>query len=233
MVTFIGCTFLLASATLNRNGSSARVGPGGGTCSTCSGAAAAVSWCPPASLTPPNAAPAAKIAGSTIASKLGPPPRGGGGEACFSLLSLMGLGRSGSLLEVHQFLQHLVGGRDRLRVRLEGALMSDEVHELRRDVDVGLLERAGDDRPAPARSGRGCNRLQGAVRIERQRTGGKLRVLARGTALHLAAVGDDVIGPVAGTGAHEINAELMRVAERIVDVERRPVVARRGRVLRI
>src|SRR5579883_1483910 len=169
MVTFMGCTFLFASATLRRNGSSASVGPGGFTDSTCAEAAAA-SWCAPASLTPPNAAPAARMAGSTMPRNPGPPARAG--AACLSLLSLMASPRRRSLLDLHQVLQHLVGGRDRLRARLEGALVRDEVHELRRDVHVGLLERAGDERPASA-GARGAER-----RVARLLAGGP-EVVAR------------------------------------------------------
>src|SRR5215813_3311281 len=53
-----------------------------------------------------------------------------------------------SPLEVHDLLEHLVGGRDRLRVGAERALMGDEVDELGREIDVGLLERARGHGPA-------------------------------------------------------------------------------------
>src|SRR5262249_11122299 len=59
-------------------------------------------------------------------------------------LSLSG----GSALDVLELLQHLVRGRDRLRVRLERTLVGDQVDELLRDVHVRLLERARGDRSA-------------------------------------------------------------------------------------
>src|SRR5512141_1389671 len=56
----------------------------------------------------------------------------------------------GSLLDGHQLLEHLIRGGDGLGIGLECALVRDELHELLRDVDVRLLERAGDERRAPA-----------------------------------------------------------------------------------
>src|SRR5579875_3148333 len=44
-------------------------------------------------------------------------------------------------------LQHLIGGRNRLRVRLIGALRDDHVHDLRHDGDVGILQVPALKRP--------------------------------------------------------------------------------------
>src|SRR3954470_18775860 len=50
-------------------------------------------------------------------------------------------GCAGSAAELHQALQDLVGGGDDAAVRLEPALGDDQVGELRRQVDVGHLQR--------------------------------------------------------------------------------------------
>src|SRR3712207_8659734 len=52
--------------------------------------------------------------------------------------------RSPSALEVHQVLQHLVGAGDDAAVGLEAALGDDQPGELLGQVDVGHLQRAGD-----------------------------------------------------------------------------------------
>ena len=49
-------------------------------------------------------------------------------------------------LQVHQLLQHLVGGGDDTSVRLESALRDDHVGELLRNVHVRSFERTRGDR---------------------------------------------------------------------------------------
>src|SRR5919107_48858 len=56
-------------------------------------------------------------------------------------------------LEVDEVLEELVGGRDHARVGLEAALRGDHVGELRREVDVRHLDRAGGGQAEVAAGG--------------------------------------------------------------------------------
>src|SRR5579862_4681986 len=79
-----------------------------------------------------------------------------------------------ALLQVHEVLEQLVGGRDDLGVRFEATLGDDHVRELLPEVDVRTLERAagqgaptthsGDADFGDPRVGRG--REQGAALLE-------------------------------------------------------------------
>src|ERR1700691_5599562 len=82
-----------------------------------------------------------------------PPPFAVPPDAFVSLSSAIAVERQGSGLDLHQVLKHLVGRLNRLRVRLEALLMRNEIHELRRDVDVRLFERTRNDRAAATTAG--------------------------------------------------------------------------------
>lgn len=56
--------------------------------------------------------------------------------------------------------------RDHLRVGLEAALVGDQIDELGAEVDVGLLERAGDDAAVTARVGWADQRFTGVLGLD-------------------------------------------------------------------
>ena len=57
------------------------------------------------------------------------------------------------LLQVHEVLEELVGGRDDLGVGLETTLGDDQVGELAAEVDVRPLERSAGSVPRPPDAG--------------------------------------------------------------------------------
>src|SRR5918997_3714421 len=68
-----------------------------------------------------------------------------------------------SALEVDQVLQHLVGAGDDAAVGLETALGDDQPGELLGQVDVGHLQRTGDEAAAPTGARLADGRLTGVV----------------------------------------------------------------------
>lgn len=48
-------------------------------------------------------------------------------------------------LEIHEFLQHLVAGRDGPRIGLERALSDDHIDEFLAEIDIGLFDGPGQD----------------------------------------------------------------------------------------